>query len=312
MEQSFWMPTSNSTIASDVDGIFYFVYWCAVFFFALVVAGMVLFAVKYRRTSYGKTDGPSHSNTLELVWTLIPTVLVFIVFGWGFKDYIKMSVAPKDALEVKVTGQKWFWTFEYADGVTSVNELVIPKGKPVKFLMSSKDVIHCLYFPEFRTKRDVLPNRYTVNWIEAINTGTFQIFCAEYCGTKHSEMVGHVKVVTDAEFATWIESNSSTGEGMSLEEFGQKLYVSKACVTCHSVDGKPGNGPSWKGIFGKREKLADGSAVLIDENYLRESMLNPQAKITAGFQPIMPTYQGILRDREIDALIAYIKTLKAE
>jgi cytochrome c oxidase subunit II len=307
---SFWMPPANSTYAGDIDAIFYFIYYCSVFFLALVTAGIIYFSLKHKRRKQELTTGISHSNTLEFVWTIIPAILSFTVFGWAFQDYIHMTVVPKDALEIKVTGQKWFWSFEYPEGGTTVNELVIPVGKPIKLLQSSKDVIHSLYLPEFRTKRDVLPNRYSVNWIEAVSTGEFEIFCAEYCGTKHSEMIGKVRVLSELDFNKWLETNSSTGEGMTPELYGEKLYTSKACITCHSVDGKPGTGPTWKGIYGHEVKMADGSVVLVDENYIRESILNPQARIVAGFQPVMPTYQGILKDKEIDAVISYIKTLK--
>jgi len=310
MNESFWMPSAQSSMAGDIDGVFYFVYYCSLFFLALVTLGLVVFGIKYRRVKHEMTEGLSHNNTLEVVWTLIPAILTFWAFGWGFKDYIRMNVVPKDAYEIRCVGQKWFWTFEYPNGATTVNELVVPQGKPIKLLLSSKDVIHSLFLPEFRTKRDALPNRYSVNWFDALNVGDFQIFCAEYCGTKHSEMIGKVKVLSEKDFAAWLESSAAGGEGLAPEEYGSKLYVSKACITCHSTDGKPGNGPSWKGIFGKEEKLADGSSVMVDENYIRESVLNPQAKVVAGFQPIMPTFQGILKDKEIDAIIAYIKSLK--
>ncbi|NUM81896.1 cytochrome c oxidase subunit II [bacterium] len=307
---SFWMPSAESTYAGDVDGIFHFVYYWSIFFLVIVVLGIVVFAVKYRRRKLEMTPDLSHNNTLELMWTAFPAILVMIVFVWGFKDYIKMTIVPKDAYEIKVTGQKWFWSFEYAEGATTVNELVVPAGRPIKLLMSSQDVIHCLYLPNFRAKRDVLPNRYSMMWFEAVNVGEFPVFCAEYCGTKHSEMIGKIRVLGETEFKDWLETSSASGEGMAPEEYGAKLYVSKACITCHSIDGKPGTGPSWKGIFGKQEHLADGSSVLVDENYIRESLLNPQAKVTAGYQPVMPTFQGILKDREIDAIIAYIKSLK--
>ena len=225
--------------------------------------------------------------------------------------FIKMHIVPKDALQVKVTSQKWFWTFDYTvEGVNSLNELVVPVGKPVQLTMSSKDVIHSFYVPGFRIKMDVLPNRYTVTWFEATRKGEFELFCAEYCGTGHSEMIGKVRVVSEREFKDWIGAGSAVDEGLSLVDLGAKLYTAKACITCHSIDGAPGIAPSFKGRFGIQIQLEGGKQTISDENYLRESILKPMAKIAYGFQPVMPAYQGILKDREIDALVEYIKSLQ--
>lgn len=307
---TFWLPPGHSTAAGDVDALFYFIYWVSVVLFVGVVGATAYFAVRYRRK--GKPDYTSnpHNDPLEITWTVIPTILVFVVFVWGFRGYMNLSIVPKDALEIKTTGQKWFWSFDYPSGATTVNELVVPVDKPIKLLMSSKDVIHSFWVPEFRTKKDVLPNRYTIEWFEATQVGEYQVLCTEYCGTKHSEMLAKVRVVTEREYTEWLDANSNLGAGMAPEEYGAKLYTTKACVTCHSIDGKPGTGPSFLGIFGHEAQMTDGSKLVVDENYLRESILQPQSKIVAGFQPVMPTFQGILKDREIDALIAYIKTLK--
>ncbi len=307
---TFWLPPAHSTVAAETDALFYFIYWISVLLFVGVVAATLFFFIRYRRRKSPDYTINPHNNTLEITWTVIPTILVFVVFIWGFRGYINLSIAPKDALEIKVTAQKWFWSFDYPAGATTVNELVVPVGKPVKLLASSQDVIHCFYVPEFRVKRDVLPNRYTILWFEATAVGDYQIFCAEYCGTKHSEMLAKVRVVTDVEYNAWLDANANIGAGLAPEEFGAKLYTGKACVTCHSVDGKPGTGPTFLGVFGHEVQLADGSKIVVDENYVRESILQPQAKVVAGYQPVMPTFQGILKDREIDALIAYIKTLK--
>ena len=188
--------------------------------------------------------------------------------------------------------------------------MTVPVGKPVSLLMSSQDVIHSFFVPAFRTKMDVLPNRYTRLWFEATAEGEYDIYCTEYCGKGHSEMLGKVLVLKEQDYNNWLSEAAAASSSLSLEEYGEQLYRTKACITCHSVDGTANQGPTWKGIFGKTEKLADGSNVTIDENYIRESILNPMAKITAGYQPIMPTFQGILNDRDIDALIAYIKTLE--
>ncbi len=309
---SLFMPFGGSTIAGDVDTVFNFILYTSTIIFALVVFGIVFFSIRYRRRGkLALTPSISHNTKLEIIWTVIPTILVVIVFFMGFNTYLKMSVVPKDAMEIKVTGQKWFWSFEYPEaGATTVNELVVPIDKPVKLLMSSQDVIHSFFVPGFRIKQDVIPNRYTMIWFEATKTGEYDLFCAEYCGTKHSEMIGKVKVVSEQEFENWLEESSMSGEGMSLSDFGAKLYISKACNTCHSIDGSASNGPTFKGIFGKQVMHDDGSQAMVDENYIRESILNPQTKIVAGYQNIMPTFQGLLKEREVDALIAYLKTLE--
>jgi cytochrome c oxidase subunit 2 len=309
---TLYMPPPSSTMAGEVDSLFYFIFYSSLVLFAIVMMAAGYFIIKYRRRGRKElTSGVAHNTKLEILWTIVPTILVFIVFIWGFKTYIRMHVAPKDALEIKATGQKWFWTFDYPNGANSLNDLVVPVSKPVKLLLSSQDVIHSFFVPDFRVKMDVLPNRYTLTWFEATKTGEFDIFCTEYCGKGHSEMLGKVKVMTEVDYNQWLEEAArDLPEGMSLEEAGANLYKLKACVTCHSIDGTPGVAPSFKGRFGKMERLADGGDVMIDENYLRESILNPQAKVVRGYQAVMPTYQGVLKDRQIDALIAYIKSLQ--
>lgn len=308
---SFFLPPPHSTVAGDIDALFNFIYFSSAILLALVTAAMVLFIVRYRRRGAATTtSGIAHNTALEITWTLIPTIVVFIIFAWGFKGFIRLHVAPANSMQVKVTGQKWFWSFDYPDGASSVNELLVPAGQPVKLLMSSKDVIHSFYVPTFRIKMDVLPNRYTIAWFEATDTGNFNLFCTEYCGTKHSEMIGKVRVVTERQYAEWLETQSGPGAGESLVDYGARLYSQKACITCHSSDGKAGTGPTFKGIFGHTVDLEGGQSVEVDENYIRESILEPKAKVVRGFQPVMPTYQGLLKDKQIDGLVEYIKSLK--
>jgi len=310
---TIFLTPGGSTIAGEVDSLFYFLVYASIAMFGIVLAGLVYFGLRYRRRQTDAdtpTSGRAHNLKLELLWSIIPTILVVIVFIWGFRIYIKMHVVPHEAMEVKVTGQKWFWSFDYPQGASTVNELVVPVSKPIKLLMSSKDVIHSFFVPDFRIKMDVLPNRYTITWFEATRTGNFDLFCAEFCGDGHSDMIGKVRVVGEREFSEWLEAGLSGGEGMTPEDFGARLYVSKACNTCHSIDGRSLVGPTFKGAFGTRRVLEDGGEVTIDENYIRESILEPQAKVSAGFQPVMPTYQGLLNSREIDALVVYIKSLK--
>lgn len=310
---NWFMPSGSSTIAGEVDALFYFLVYGSIFFFGIVTFLLVFFSVRYRRRSGDAdsvTDGKAHDTKLEILWSVIPTIFVVIVFFWGFRVYMKMSIVPADAMEVKVTGQKWFWTFDYPDGQNTLNELVVPVDRPVKLLMSSRDVIHSFFVPNFRIKKDVLPNRYSIIWFEATDVGNYDLFCTEYCGDGHSDMIGKVRVVSDREYQEWLEASSVLGEGLTPEEFGARLYTSKACVTCHRIDGKRLTGPPLNGLFGRTEVLSSGGEVVVDENYLRRSILEPQADIVAGYDPVMPTYQGLLKDRELDALIAYIKSLK--
>ncbi len=309
---TIWMPPGASTIASDIDNLFYFVFYISLALFVIVTAASIYLPIRYRRKGKRElTTSVAHNIPLELTWTIIPTIIVFVIFAWGFTDFLKMQVAPKDAMEIKVTGQKWFWSFEYPDeGVVEVNVLRVPVNKPVQLLMSSQDVIHSFFVPAFRVKMDVLPNRYTSIWFEANQTGEFDLTCTEYCGTDHSTMVGKVIVMEPDMYQNWLEGAAERAFNLSLEDYGQELYTSKACATCHSLDGTTGNGPTWQGLFGSQEKLTDGSTVTVDENYIRESILTPGARITAGYLNVMPSYQGTLKDREIDAIIAYIKTLK--
>ena len=308
---TFWLPPTSSTFAANVDSLFYFIYWVSVLIFVLVTAISIFFMIRYRRRGKRElTSGVDHNTKLEILWTVIPTILVFVVFIWGFKGFLKMHVVPANAIEIKVTAQKWFWSFDYPEGINSVDDLVVPVGKPVKLLMSSKDVIHSFFVPAFRVKQDVVPNRYTIAWFEANRIGEYTLFCAEYCGKSHSEMTGTIKVVSQEEYAKWLEKNTSLGEGLTLEEYGKQLYKTKGCATCHSIDGSASTGPTFKNVFGHSVSFTDGSSATVDENYLRESILNPMAKVVSGYQPVMPTFQGILKNRQIDALVAYIKSLK--
>lgn len=310
---TLFLPKGGSTLAGEVDALFYFMVYASIVLFGIVIFGIILFSLRYRRKKSEAetvTAGISHNTKLELLWSIIPTILVIIVFFWGFNVYMKMNIVPKDAMEIKVTGQKWFWSFDYPEGINMVNELVVPLGKPVKLLMSSKDVIHSFYVPDFRMKMDVLPNRYTIAWFEATSLGDHNLFCAEFCGDKHSDMIGSVRVVSEREYNEWLEAGTSLAEDIPPQLLGEKLFRSRACYTCHDVTGKSSVGPPLNGTFGKTVVLADGRQVVMDENYIRESVLEPQASIVAGFQPVMPTYQGILKDRDIDALIAYIKSLE--
>jgi len=306
-----WLtPDVASTIASKVDAISYFILLVSVFFFFLIFVLMMIFVVKYKRkTNLDKTSSVDHNLTLEIVWTVIPSILLFVMFVWGFQVYLEMAIPPKDSMEIKVTGQKWFWTFDYPTGASSPGELVVPVNKPVKVLLSSKDVIHSMYVPAFRVKMDALPNRYTTLWFEANKIGEYPMYCTEFCGTEHSTMRAKVRVVSAEDYQAWLDTVSAGGEGVAPEVYGETLYKKYACSTCHSLDGSAMPGPTWKGIWGRQENTSAGS-IKVDENYIRESILTPNATIVNGYQPVMPSYTGILKDKDIEAIIAYIKTLK--
>lgn len=309
-DQPFYLPPEASTNASDVDELIKFILSTSIYLFLFVTVISLYFLWRFRRKDkVSFTSGISSNVKLEVLWTIIPTILVLIVFYWGFTSFLKMYVPPEKSIEIKVTGKKWLWAIDYPNGVTTVNEFVIPVDKPIKVLISSEDVIHSFYIPAFRIKQDAVPNRYTVVTFQAKEIGVYDLFCAEYCGKGHAEMIGKVRVLSDADYEKWLQSVGG-GENLSPVELGKKLYTQKACNTCHSIDGKAGFGPTMKGLYGKNARLTDGSSVLADENYLRESILEPGAKITEGYKPNMPTYQGILKSKDIDAIVAYIKTLK--
>jgi cytochrome c oxidase subunit 2 len=309
--RSFWLPPPVSTTAAGVDRVFYFIFWIAAFFFALIVVLMILFVIRYRRrTPKGESteDAPSHNTPLELTWSIIPLLIVFGIFYIGFKGFLDMSVAPANAYEVQVTGQKWKWLFTYPNGHVDEN-LHVPVDTPVQLVMTSEDVIHSFFVPDFRLKKDVVPGRYSKAWFEAKEPGTYQIFCAEYCGTSHSDMLASVIVHEAGGFEKWLAEAADFLATLPPAEAGERLYNQRGCAQCHSIDGKSGIGPTLKGLFGKKEVMKDGTQLVADENYIRESILEPQAKLVAGYEPVMPTYQGRLRDDEITVIIAFIKSL---
>ncbi len=309
--QSFLLPRAAATHASDVDGLFMFIIYLTIFFFFFNGALVFYAARRWRRRSPVEvTPHTTHNTKLELIWSIIPLMVVMMIFFWGFKGYISAAVAPNDAIEIVVTAKKWVWQFEYPDGTRTLNDLHVPLNKPVKLIMHSEDVIHSFFVPTFRLKRDVLPGRYTELWFTATEPGVQQVFCAEYCGKGHSDMLAKIHVDTDEQYETFLREGDEQVRQMPLPELGRLVYENKGCATCHSIDGTRGQGPSWKGIYGNVEQGTDGKGHLVDENYIRESVLYPQAVIVQGYQPIMPTFQGLLREREILGVIAYIKSLK--
>jgi cytochrome c oxidase subunit 2 len=305
----FWMPAQRSTYAGDVDSLFFFIFWISLFFFLLIVALMTVFVIRYRARPGHKAQPRGHHNLpLELSWSIIPTILVVVIFFWGFKSYMKMAVPPQNAYEIQVTGQKWQWLFTYANGHVDP-DLHVPADRPVLLVMTSEDVIHSFYVPAFRMKHDVVPGRYSKLWFRAPQPGEYQVFCAEYCGTNHSNMLAKVIVHEPGMFEKWLEEAGNFLDKLPPAEGGEKLYEQRGCKQCHTVDGTRLIGPTFKNVFGRKEALTGGGTITVDENYIRESILDPQAKVVAGFDPVMPTYQGKMKDKEITALIAYMKSL---
>lgn len=305
------LPIQGSTTAASVDNLFMFIVFLNIFFFILIAALIVMFVAKYRRK--GPNDRVSqvtHNTALELTWSIVPLLILLVVFFWGFRDYMTATVAPGNAMEISITAEKWLWTFEYPNGMRSVGALYVPVNKPVRLIMQSKDVLHSFYVPGFRIKQDVLPNRYTDQWFEAKEPGIYQVQCTEYCGKGHSEMNAKIHVLTPAQYEDYLENGSPEERAMPAAELGKLLYTNVGCATCHSLDGTRGQGPSWKGIFGQEHAMSDGRKMLVDENYVRTSILQPQAMVVQGFEGIMPTYQGLLRDYQIKALIEFIKSQK--
>jgi cytochrome c oxidase subunit II len=311
--QSF-MPTEGSSVAKSVDNLYGFLIWVSFISCAILIGGMVYFAIKYKRKSDNdKTAYITHDTRLEVLWSVIPLIIFLVVFAWGWIIYHDMRKMPENALELHVTGQQWAWTAEYKNGVKA-SEIVVPVGRDVKIILTSTDVIHSLYIPSFRIKQDAVPGRYTALWFHADKMGEFHVFCTEFCGTAHSAMITKMRVLPQEDFDKWLIEEADTAT-LPMAERGAKIF-NRACKTCHNAT-IPDRliGPSLYQSFGKDEELVDGSTVKIDENYIRESILNPQAKVVKGYadgngRSAMNSFQGALSDAEVTALIEYIKTLK--
>lgn len=305
------LPPAGSTNAAEVDALFNFINVISLFLLIGITIAIIYFAIRYRRRSDNDvTPVITHNNTLEITWSVIPLILVMIVFAWGYKGYLNMATAPDDAYEVQVTARSWLWEFHYPNGNVSIDELHVPANRPIKLIMNSSDVIHSFFVPEYRVKKDVLPNRYTSVWFEALETGETTIFCTEYCGMDHSNMIGTVVVHTQEDFDTWLVEGAQIDESIPPADRGRDLVQRFGCTACHSVDGSVIQGPSFQGVMGRDRELEDGTTVTVDENYIRESILDPQGQIAAGFPAgIMQSYAGILNDQQINDIIEYLKTL---
>ncbi len=299
-------PEQASTLAARVDTLYFFLIAVSALFTGLIFSLLFYFVLRYRRRSEAEQPLPMvGALRLELVWTLIPFGLTMVMFFWGASLYFTTMRPPEDALEVYVIGKQWMWHFQHPEGRREINELHVPIGRPVKLIMTSQDVIHSLYVPAFRIKMDVVPGRYTTTWFEATKTGEYHLFCAEYCGTAHAGMGGLVYVMKPTQYEQWL------GGGRGEEPIamaGERLFEQLGCETCHRADAA-GRGPVLSGLFGTPVQLQTGESVIADERYLRESILNPRARIVAGYPPIMPPYEGQISEEGLLQIIAYIKAL---
>jgi cytochrome c oxidase subunit 2 len=299
-------PQRASTMAGNVDALYIFLLMVSGLMTLLISVCVVFFAAKFRHRPGVQAEPIEGSTPLELTWSIIPMGVFLVIFFWGAVVFFQERTPPRDATEVYVVAKQWMWKLEHAEGQREINELHVPVGRDVKMIMTSQDAIHSFYVPAFRIKQDVLPGRYTVAWFRATKPGTYHLFCAEYCGTQHSGMIGSVVVMEPAQYEVWM-SGGSTGP---LSASGEKVFAELGCATCHRPDGQ-GRGPNLQGLFGKTVQLEDGRTVTADENYIRESILDPGAKVLKGFKPVMPTFQGIVSEEQLNALVAYVKSLSS-
>jgi cytochrome c oxidase subunit 2 len=299
-------PERASTMAGRVDALYFFLLLISVFFSVLIAGAIVVFAIRFRRRSPDEMPQPIHGSlALELAWSIIPLLIVIFVFLWSADLFVASRRVPIGQMDIQVVGKRWMWKLQHLTGQREINELHVPVGVPVKLTLTSEDVIHSFFVPAFRLKQDAVPGRYTTVWFQATTPGRYHLFCAEYCGTKHSGMIGQVVVMEPAAFQTWL-AGGATG---SPAAEGQKLFESLACNTCHRADSL-GRGPRLEGLFGRPVTLASGETVIADADYIRESIVTPAAKVTAGYQPIMPTFQGLVSEEGLMQLVAYIQSLQ--
>jgi cytochrome c oxidase subunit 2 len=339
-EPSLQLPAQLSTFAPDIDWLYHFIFWVSVVFFVGIVGSTLYFLVKYRRRPGVKAEPTGHHNALELFWTFSPLVLLFLMFYWGWGTFMQMAEAPDDATIIRVRGRQWAWTFEHANGMTEDNEVHVPVGVPVRLVMSSADVLHSFYVPDFRVKRDLVPGMFSTLWFQAVERDpgsvpegaetdasrilyTSQVYCAEYCGAGggwgpsmgHATMYALVHVQREQDYRAFLRAprplpcpGGQTTE-CSDAEHGQALFAQKGCSACHQA--QPGGpqlaGPSFPGLYGTQQPLSDGTSVEVDEDYIRRSILEPRAQIAQGYPPVMPMIQ--LTEPEINALIAYVRSM---
>ncbi len=312
---TFWLPPNASPLTGGQDALFYVIYYLSVFFFVLIVSIMLYFAIKYRRKANDKKPPHLSGNTaLEITWSIIPTLLFIGIFVWGFLGWVQLNVVPQGALEVRVTAKKWDWLFTDMKSGSETSDLIVPVDTPVKLIMTSTDVLHGFYVPDFRINKDVLPTQYTVLWFQAPELGTHPIFCTQYCGTKHSQMVRYVKVVSQEDYEKAMVA--AQGLGLTPVQYGKKIFEGKgACASCHDVssDRKRLIGPPLFSMYDKEITVkinGKTQTMKFDEDYIRRSIVDPNFREVIGYPSVMPSYQGQLNDKDINSLIDYLKSLK--
>jgi len=300
-------PEQASSVAGEVDALFLFILAVTGLFAIGIWIALFYFAIRYRRRSEDDRPAEIHGSlVLELTWTIIPFLLMSAMFVWGAKVFFHLNRPPDDAMTVSVVGKRWMWKLQHPTGQREINELHVPVGRAVKLVITSEDTIHSFFVPAFRIKKDAVPGRYNMAWFRATKTGRYHLFCAEYCGTEHSKMIGRIVVMEPEEYQVWLAGGPAPESPVLA---GEKLFTELNCITCHRPD-SAGRGPVLNGIFGRPVALASGERVVADEAYVRESILSPAAKVVAGYQPVMPTYLGQASEEQLIALIAYIESLQ--
>ncbi len=301
-----FFPHEASAHAAQVDAIYFFMVSVTAFFSLLIAGLLVFFAIKYHRRHDDEVGAAIHGSlALELLWTVIPFFITMVMFGWGAKVFFDAYRPPKGAMEIYIVGKQWMWKAQHMGGQKEINELHVPVGRAVKLTMGSEDVLHSFFIPAFRVKADVIPGRYNVLWFTPTKPGRYHLFCAEYCGTKHSGMIGWVEVMEPTDFQAWLGGGRASDSPAAA---GEKLFQDLVCISCHRDDAQA-RGPQLKGLFGHTVRLQGGATAVADEAYIRESIVNPQAKIVDGFLPIMPTFQGLVSEEQLLQLIAYVRSL---
>jgi len=304
-----FFPEQASSIAGSVDALFSFVLITCLFFAVLVTLLTIYAAFRYRRQTPNEIGADVEGNLpLEVGWTVIPLIIALGIFAWGAVVYTYYRTPPKDTIDIYVVGKQWMWRLEQPNGKREINELHIPVDRNIKLIMGSEDVIHNFYVPAFRVKFDVVPGRYNTMWFRPTKIGKYHFFCSQYCGTNHAVMGGWVTVMDPADYSAWLSDEAGEINPVSA---GEKLFTQLACNTCHLPNGT-GRAPSLNGVYGAKVLLADGTIVTADDAYIRESILQPKAKIVAGYQPVMPTFQGLVSEEQILDLTAYIKSLESQ
>ncbi|HZQ67852.1 MAG TPA: cytochrome c oxidase subunit II [Terriglobales bacterium] len=298
-------PVRASSYAGNVDALFIFLVVLSGLMSIAIFVMITVFAIRYRRQRNVRAEQIDGSTVLEITWSVVPLGVFLMIFAWGAVIYFQERTPPRGAAEIYVVGKQWMWKLQHVEGQREINELHVPVNRDIKLIMTSQDVIHSFYIPAFRIKQDVVPGRYTYAWFRATKPGTYHLFCAEYCGTMHSGMIGSVTVMEPGQYAAWLSGGVASG---SLAQTGQALFQQLGCGTCHRTDVQ-GRGPNLTGIYGKPVTLEDGRTVIADDNYIRESILSPAAKVVSGFKPIMPVFQGLVTEEQLNALVEYVKSL---